>query len=74
MGSERCRAVHLASSDYCEVTRCMDCGSLHLTVGSLSMRLPLHAVKDLGECIAAALNALHTPDEAIAPYLQSYKN
>jgi hypothetical protein len=52
----------------------MDCGSLHLTVGSLSMRLPLHAVKDLGECIAAALNALHTPDEAIAPYLQSYKN
>ncbi|HTT07264.1 MAG TPA: hypothetical protein VMH34_00510 [Gammaproteobacteria bacterium] len=74
MVSERCRAVHLASGDYCEVTRCMDCGSLHLTVGSLSMRLPPHVVKDLAECIAVALNALRTPEETSTPDFQSYKN
>ena len=74
MGSERCRAVHLASGDYCEVSRCLDCGSLHLVVGSLSVRLPLPVVKDLAECAAAALQAIEMPEESTGSRLQSYKN
>lgn len=74
MGSETCRVVHLASSDYCHVSSCMDCGSLHLTVGSVSVRLPLGVVKDLAECITAALDALRTPDETATPHFQSHKN
>ncbi len=74
MGGERCRVEHLASGDYCEVSRCMDCGGLHLTMGSLTVRLPLHVVKDLAVCVTAALRTLEVPAECIDPRFQCLKN
>jgi hypothetical protein len=52
--SGRCTRKLLASTPICMVEEC-DCGTVHLTVGALTLRLEREALRDLQGALASAL-------------------
>lgn len=62
MSEQRCVLVTIAEGDYCGLARCRECGGLHLSVGSVSMRLPGNVVMDLKKCLDSALGSARSCD------------
>ena len=55
--AEGCTRRTLATSPGCKVEAC-DCGTLHLTLGPLTLRLERDAVQDLQGTLASALQRM----------------
>ena len=75
MLEQKCTPRIIAGSDACEVWACKDCGTIHLNIGPVSMRLKqahfVKAVETLAEAIAH-LNSLQ-PDITLQKQLDREK-
>lgn len=63
MLGQKCTPMLIAGSHACEVWLCEDCGTIHLNIGPVSMRLKLaHFVKAVQTLTEATdhLNLLHS--------------
>lgn len=55
-----CQLETLLRSESCEIQYCDDCGLIHLTVGSLTLRLNENHFKELSRNINTGLIQLHS--------------
>lgn len=55
----------IAHSDICAVERCRDCGTIHLHLGSATVRIPPAGLAALCETLLSALSSVPelTPEE-----------
>lgn len=63
--TDGCTRRTLATSEGCKVEEC-DCGTLHLTLGPVTLRLEREAVKDLHGTLASALERLDAREHRAA--------
>ena len=61
MDSFSCSRRHLASGDFSLIEQC-SCGSVHVTIGAITLRLAPTALPDLASVLATAAQALGSPD------------
>ena len=60
MDSFSCARRHLASGDFSLIEQC-SCGSVHVTIGAITLRIAPTALSDLAAVLASATAALKGP-------------
>ena len=74
MQFESCKPRPLASSAGCDLWMCADCGTINLSIGTVSMKLKQEHFKDISETMQNALqNLLMINADQSAVFQQSRK-
>lgn len=60
--STSCPSRQLVDGPVCRIDRC-GCGTMHLTIGALTLRLKPSAARELAEALTSAIERAHAPVE-----------